>query len=116
MRLIDYLNAIPVEAREDFAKRCETSFDYLRQVGYGNRVCKESLAINLERESGRVLVCEELCPGTDWAFVRESQVPAKRSHNNLESHLGRAGRRPIDARKIMTAAVDQPLTHTTNKD
>ncbi len=78
MKLIDYLNAIPVEARESFAARCGTSFDYLRQVGYGNRACAEKLAINLERESGRMLTCEELCPDTDWAFIRATARPGKR--------------------------------------
>jgi DNA-binding transcriptional regulator YdaS (Cro superfamily) len=77
MKLIDYLNAIPVEARESFAARCGTSFDYLRQVGYGNRACTEKLAINLERESSRMLTCEELCPGTDWAVIRSAPPPAR---------------------------------------
>lgn len=73
--LLDYLNAIPVEAREPFASRCGTSFDYLRQIGYGNRTCTEKLAINLERESGRALLCEALCPGADWAFIRATSMP-----------------------------------------
>lgn len=77
MKLIDYLNAIPVEAREPFAARCGTSFDYLRQVGYGNRACTEKLAINLERESNRLLTCEELCPSTDWAVVRSAPAPSR---------------------------------------
>lgn len=76
--LIDYLNAIPVEARDSFAARCGTSFDYLRQVGYGNRACTERLAINLERESGRMLVCEELCPEADWAFIRGAPAKSRR--------------------------------------
>ena len=78
MKLIDYLNAIPVEARESFAARCGTSFDYLRQVGYGNRACTEKLAINLERESNRMLVCEELCPAADWAYIRAAPPPTRR--------------------------------------
>lgn len=78
MKLIDYLNALPVEARVPFATRCGTSFDYLRQVGYGNRPCSEKLAINLERESGRLLTCEELCPDADWAFVRSTPASGKR--------------------------------------
>jgi DNA-binding transcriptional regulator YdaS (Cro superfamily) len=78
MKLIDYLNAIPVEARTSFAKRCGTSFDYLRQIGYGNRPCPEKIAINLERESNRILLCEELCPGADWAFIRSAPPPARR--------------------------------------
>lgn len=78
MKLIDYLNAIPVEARDSFAARCGTSFNYLRQVGYGNRPCPEKLAINLERESNRILVCEELCPEADWAFIRANPAPSRR--------------------------------------
>jgi DNA-binding transcriptional regulator YdaS (Cro superfamily) len=78
MKLIDYLNAIPVEARDSFAARCGTSFNYLRQVGYGNRPCPEKLAINLERESNRILLCEELCPEADWAFIRSTTPPSRR--------------------------------------
>lgn len=78
MKLLDYLNAIPVEARDPFAKRCGTSFDYLRQIGYGNRPCTERIAINLERESGRILICEELCPDADWAFIRSTTPPPRR--------------------------------------
>lgn len=78
MKLIDYLNAIPVEARDPFAKRCGTSFDYLRQIGYGNRPCPEKIAINLERESNRILLCEELCPEADWAFIRSTNSPSRR--------------------------------------
>ena len=73
--LLDYLNAIPLDARDSFAARCGTSFDYLRQVGYGNRACTETLAINLERESRRALLCEWLCPKADWAYVRSSKLP-----------------------------------------
>ena len=75
MRLIDYLNAIPLEARDSFAERCGTSFDYLRQIGYGNRPCTEKMAINLERESNQALVCEVLCPATDWAYIRAAAAP-----------------------------------------
>jgi DNA-binding transcriptional regulator YdaS (Cro superfamily) len=84
MKLLDYLNAIPVEARESFAVRCGTSFDYLRQVGYGNRACTEKLAINLERESNRMLTCEELCPSTDWAVVRMAP-PARTKRRAAEA-------------------------------
>lgn len=72
-QLLDYLNAIPVSDRDDFARRCGTSFDYLRQIGYGNRACSAELAIDLERESGGVLRCEDLNSRADWDFVRASK-------------------------------------------
>jgi len=69
--LLDYLNSMPAAAQEDFAKRCDTTVGYLRQIGYGHRACPAHLAINIERESNRALVCEELRPtGVDWAYIR----------------------------------------------
>lgn len=75
MNLINYLKSIPRETRDTFAERCGTSFEYLRQVAYGNRVCREALAINIERESAGTVTCEELCPdGVDWAYIRGTPV------------------------------------------
>lgn len=58
--------------RAAFAERCGTSFDYLRQIAYGERTCRESIAINLERESLGALRCEVLRPDVDWAYLRSS--------------------------------------------
>ncbi|QDD65562.1 hypothetical protein EJD96_16055 [Herbaspirillum seropedicae] len=77
MRLLEYIKTLPRGEREQFAARCGTSFEYLRQVAYGNRPCREFLAINIERESGQVVRCEELCPeGVDWAYIRGA-IPTK---------------------------------------
>lgn len=73
---LDFLNDIPMDEREAFASRCGTTFDYLRQVAYGNRGCREALAINIERESSGVITCEVLCPHVDWAYLRHSIAPA----------------------------------------
>ena len=75
-KLLSYLNELPPPDRGAFASRCGTSFDYLRQIGYGNRVCREALAINIERESSRAVTCEELRPDVDWAYIRASSPPA----------------------------------------
>jgi DNA-binding transcriptional regulator YdaS (Cro superfamily) len=69
-KLLDYLNGLPVSTQVAFAKRCDTTIGYLRQIAYGHRLCSASLAINIERESNRALICEELCPSTDWAYIR----------------------------------------------
>lgn len=69
--LLDYLNSMPVPAQEEFAKRCDTTIGYLRQIAYGHRACPPHLAINIERESDRALICEVLRPtGVDWAYIR----------------------------------------------
>lgn len=71
MKLLDYLYSIPIEQRNDFAARVGHSFDYLRQIGYGNRTCGESTAIALDRESGGIVSLTELRPDVDWAHVAE---------------------------------------------
>lgn len=71
MKLIDYINSLTKEEGESFASRCDTSIDYLRQVGYGNRKCRESLAIKIDRESAGSVSLDELRPDVDWAYVRD---------------------------------------------
>lgn len=75
-KLLELLNSLPADQRDPFARRCGTSFDYLRQIGYGNRLCREALAINIERETSRVVVCEELRPDVDWAYIRKANTEA----------------------------------------
>lgn len=61
-------------ARDDFARRCGTSPDYLLQIGYGNRKPKAALAVAIERESAGAVRCEQLLPDVDWHYLRQSPV------------------------------------------
>lgn len=67
-----YLNSLPNEQQADFVSRCGTSIGYLRKaISVGQKI-GESLCINIERESGGVIRCEDLRPDVDWAFIRNS--------------------------------------------
>lgn len=75
--LNEYLDALKDDgAREAFAKRCRTSLQYIRLVGYGHKRAGESLAINVERESARRVTCEQLRPDVDWAYIRGTKKVA----------------------------------------
>ncbi|WP_050476825.1 transcriptional regulator [Herbaspirillum rhizosphaerae] len=65
MTLIAYLNSLPPGKRRELAARCGTSFEYLRQIGYGNRPCSPLIAVCLERESQGVITRKMLFPD-DW--------------------------------------------------
>jgi len=71
MKLTEYLNSIPAGDREEFARKVGHSFDYLRQIGYGNRSCSADIAVALDRESKRSVDMRELCPGVDWEYARK---------------------------------------------
>lgn len=77
MELKTFLQTIPLTERDTFARRCGTSFRHLQNVAYG-KTCGESLAINIERESGREVTCEELRPDVDWAAIRGT-APTERA-------------------------------------
>lgn len=67
-----FLEPLSLAEREEFAKRCETTAGHLRNISYGYRSCAESLAIAIERESGRQVRCESLRPDVDWQFLRNT--------------------------------------------
>jgi len=68
MTLLQYLNSLSSQRRAEVAARCETSFEYLRQIAYGNRPCSPKIAVCLERESGALITRKLLFPD-DWAKV-----------------------------------------------
>lgn len=71
MDLKTYLLKMQMAERIAFAERCGTSYGHLRNVAYG-KTCAESLAINVDRESGGIVLCESLCPDVDWAYIRST--------------------------------------------
>lgn len=72
MKLKAFLETMSLVERKKFAKRCKTSAKHLTNISYGYRPCGESLAIELEKQSGRQVTCEELRPDVDWAYLRGS--------------------------------------------
>jgi len=69
MDLKTFLKTLSMLDRQCFAERCETTTGHLRNVAYG-KSCSESLAINIERESGGTVRCETLRPDVDWGYLR----------------------------------------------
>ena len=70
MNLTDYLESLNVAGRREFARRCGTSLEYLRQVASGLRKPKAQLAVTVSRESGGRVSVESLLPDVDWAYLR----------------------------------------------
>jgi DNA-binding transcriptional regulator YdaS (Cro superfamily) len=76
MHLKSYLKSLTAGQKKVFANACQTNLPHLKQIAGGWRPCRESLAINIERESGAKVSCEELRPDVDWAYLRNTK-PAK---------------------------------------
>ncbi len=62
MELKQKLNNMPVENRKDFADKCGTSFDNLRQIAYGWGGCSISLAQSIVSACAGKVELEDLIP------------------------------------------------------
>jgi len=92
--LYDYLKQLSEKSGKNevdaFAKRCGTSTGQLKQVAGGYRRAGESLAINIERESGGAVRCEDLRPDVDWEYLRRSKPRRRRSDRHSPDPAGKA--------------------------
>jgi DNA-binding transcriptional regulator YdaS (Cro superfamily) len=76
-KLQTYLNGLAPPEQAEFARRSGTTIGYLRKaISKGQRI-GEGICINLERESGRAVTCEDIREDVDWAFLRNSGASTK---------------------------------------
>lgn len=73
MNLHDYIKSLEKRDLESFAARCGTTVGQLKQVAYGYRRPGAALAIGIERETSGQVVCEDMRPDIDWAYLRNSK-------------------------------------------
>lgn len=67
-----YLKSLKLADRIAFARRCGTTFGYLRKaINVGNKLGAD-LAVAIDRESGGKVRCEVLRPDIDWSYVRRA--------------------------------------------
>jgi len=78
-----YFKDLPKPEREAFATQVGTSVAYLWQIIYGQRRCSESMAIEIEKASGRAVRVEDVRPDVDWAYIRESARSIAESPNSI---------------------------------
>lgn len=65
-----YLKTMPTAEQNAFAKRCGTSLNYLRKAISTKERLRVQLLIDIERESGGKVRCEEMRDDVDWAYLR----------------------------------------------
>lgn len=67
-----YFYGLTPEEREKFASNCETTVGHIVHIINNRRNCNPSVAISMERESNRAIICNDLCPGADFDFLRKT--------------------------------------------
>lgn len=69
-----FLKPLSKEERIEFALKCGTTIGNLNQIIYSKTPCGASLAIDIDRESGGLVCCDDLCPGADFSYLRQQGV------------------------------------------
>lgn len=74
-----YLNSLPTEQQETFAKQCGTSVGYLRKAMSIGQKLGESICIDIERATNGAVTCEDLRPdlADRWAYLRGTNCQHK---------------------------------------
>ncbi|WP_250500571.1 YdaS family helix-turn-helix protein [Caballeronia sp. GAWG1-5s-s] len=75
-KLRTYLNSMPPEKQEEFARRCGTTLGYLRKAISADQQFDVQLCINIEVESMGAVLCEDLRPRVTWSKLRGTAVAA----------------------------------------
>lgn len=70
--LLHYLNSLPLDEREGFASRCNTTVGYLRKACSKGQKLGETLCIRIAYESAGAVSCEDLRPDVDWPAIRRA--------------------------------------------
>lgn len=68
-KLLAYLNSLPPDERDAFAKRCETTVGYLRKASSVNQKMGEGLCLRISAESGGAVKPSDLRPDVDWEYM-----------------------------------------------
>ena len=72
--LKNYFLSLSGDEREAFAAKCKTSVAYIKQIYQGHRQCSASLAIEIDKNSKGFVKCDELCPSTDFDYLRSRKL------------------------------------------
>jgi DNA-binding transcriptional regulator YdaS (Cro superfamily) len=93
-KLQAYLNGLATSEQAAYARRSGTTIGYLRKAISTGQKIGEGVCINLERESRRAVMVEDLRDDVDWAYLRNSAIAAPDATAALPPGVSRDRRDP----------------------
>ena len=71
-KLLAFLNGLDRAKRQAFCTACGTTEGYLRKAISVRQPIGLALCIDIDRESGGAVTCEDVRPDIDWGYLRGS--------------------------------------------
>lgn len=72
-KLLTFINDLNKADRAVFCAACGTTEGYLRKATSRTQRLSAELCIAIERESNGLVLCEDLRPDVDWAYIRSTK-------------------------------------------
>jgi len=76
-----------LQARREFARRCNSSVQYLVQLYLGIRRAQPAIALRIEQASYGLVRAEDLCRDFDWTYAKMRGGKSPRSTPPLEAEV-----------------------------
>lgn len=67
-KLKEFLKSLTKEEKKVFERSINTSINYLRKAASTNSKINIELCLKIEKESNRIVTCEDLRPDVDWLY------------------------------------------------
>lgn len=83
-KLRHYINSLTKEQRVVFFLACDTTEGYLRKACSTGECLNSDLCILIEEASTRAVMCEDLRPDCNWAYIRAGRVVEAASDSILQ--------------------------------
>lgn len=72
-KLLEFINGLSKAERARFVLACATTEGYLRKACSVGQQLGSDLCILIDRESHGAVMCEDLRPDVDWAYLRDGR-------------------------------------------
>lgn len=69
-KLRQYINSLTKEQRAAFFHACGTTEGYLRKACSVGQLLNSDLCMLIEEASSRAVMCEDMRPDCNWAYIR----------------------------------------------
>ena len=69
-KLLDFINSLPKDQRPAFFRGVGTTEGYLRKACSVGQCLSADLCMLIEEASSRAVMCEDMRPDCNWAYIR----------------------------------------------
>lgn len=76
-----FFTSLTADEKRDLSRALDKSVNFLSQIAHGRRACSASLAVEIEKQTNKSVICECMVHDVDWNYIRGT----KKKKNTVKS-------------------------------